>query len=102
MRLASITVENYRSITRAHRVAISDRTILVGPNNEGKSNILRALVTAMSVLTSMRVRLLKGQRTLSFMGIRTRDHYDWETDFPIALQESKPDGESVIRLDWLS
>ena len=100
MRLTSITVENYRSITRAHRVAISDRTILVGPNNEGKSNILRALVTAMSVLTSSMTRVFRAAGGQVILGPTHRDSYDWDTDFPIPLQESTPDGESVILLDF--
>jgi len=104
MRLTSITVENYRSITRAHRVPISDMTVLVGPNNEGKSNILRALVTAMNVLTSgMQRSLIRppgsplAPRGLfpSYSGL-----YDWYTDFPIHLQERKPNGQSIILLEF--
>lgn len=101
MRLTSITVENYRSITRAHRVPVSDTTVLVGPNNEGKSNILRALVTAMNVLTIGMPH--PAGRPSSMIRGRFRTHgsiYDWDTDFPIHLQEKKPNGESTIILDF--
>ena len=41
MRLVSFSVTNYRSITKAYKLPIRQATILIGPNNEGKSNILR-------------------------------------------------------------
>src|SRR5690606_1221705 len=101
MKLTSITVENYRSITRAHRVRISDMTVLVGPNNEGKSNILRALVTAMNVLTGGALRMPPGysQSGRARLPGYTR-FYDWDTDFPIHLQDRKPNGQSVILLEF--
>lgn len=101
MKLTSITVENYRSITRAHRVPISDMTVLVGPNNEGKSNILRALVTAMNVLTGGALRMPPGysQSGRARLPGYTR-FYDWDTDFPIHLQDRKPNGQSVILLEF--
>jgi len=42
MRLIRFSVLNYRSITTAHKIEMSNLTVLVGKNNEGKSNILRA------------------------------------------------------------
>lgn len=42
MRVASFKVSNYRSIDSAE-IDLADLTCLVGPNNEGKSNLLRAL-----------------------------------------------------------
>jgi predicted ATPase len=51
MRLVSFSVENYRSITKARRIPLAASTVLIGPNNEGKSNILRALSVAMLTLT---------------------------------------------------
>jgi predicted ATP-dependent endonuclease of OLD family len=50
MKLVSLTVENFRSITSARKIPISQMTTLIGPNNEGKSNILRALAIAMTSL----------------------------------------------------
>lgn len=102
MRLTSITVENYRSITKAHRIPISELTVVVGPNNEGKSNILRALVTAMSVLTSSRPRFAHPAKA-SRIVVRTssyRSLFDWEKDFPVHLQGRKRNGQSVIILDF--
>ena len=51
MKLKSFSVTNFRSITKAHHVNLSNTaTILVGKNNEGKSNLLKALSIAMEVM----------------------------------------------------
>jgi AAA15 family ATPase/GTPase len=83
MRLVSFSVENYRSITRARKIGLDSNTVLIGPNNEGKSNILRALTVAMEFLTSYR----EDRNT----GIRLRSRYmdasayDWKRDSPIGM-----------------
>jgi hypothetical protein len=102
MRLVSATVVNFRSITRAHKIPISNATVLIGPNNEGKSNIVGALVIGMRVIqrharfvfVSRRVRL-----TPRIVGRRTTD-YDWERDYPIQLQAKQPQGQSEILLEF--
>ena len=98
MRLVSFTVEKYRSIGSTRKIRTGDLTILVGPNNEGKSNILRAMVTAMFVLT-------RGQRRPSTHGVSSRISYDrqvyqWDRDFPLHLQEKNPSGKSQIILEF--
>lgn len=50
MQLVAFSVTNYRSITKASKLPFRQKTVLIGPNNEGKSNILRALVTALEFL----------------------------------------------------
>jgi len=104
MRLVSITIEDFRSITKAHKIHLYPWTVLIGPNNEGKSNILRALVVGMQVLTSSRFGLLDGSRSLRTDGtIRThvsRRDYDWETDFPIQKQAKDAEGMSVIQMEF--
>lgn len=103
MKLVSFTVEKYRSITKAHKIGLDKAAILVGPNNEGKSNILRALVTAMNVLTKGRRRVVSIVSSKERV-LRTRfvnsNFYDWETDFPVHLQEKETDGESVMILEF--
>ena len=47
MQLVNFSVTNYRSITKAHKINLQNITVLVGRNNEGKSNILMALNVAM-------------------------------------------------------
>jgi predicted ATPase len=101
MILVSFSVENYRSITKANRIEVGHPTVLVGPNNEGKSNILRALVTAMEVLTaSPRGFALRAGMRLSLSSLGSRNAYQWEKDFPIHLQKSKPEGFSSLSLEF--
>ena len=72
---------------------MSNMTVLVGRNNEGKSNILNALSLAMDI---MQVYALN-PRILNMISNRyVRDRYKWERDFPILLQNSKPDGCSSV------
>jgi len=94
MRLESFSVENFRSITQANKIKLSNSTVLIGPNNEGKSNILRALNAAMFVLTQTRTRA----GGLRFVPGLSRI-YDWERDFPLSLRKSKGAQCTKITLD---
>ncbi len=101
MRLISFSVQNYRSITKANKIEVGNSTVLVGPNNEGKSNILRALVTAMQVLKNATRHLDLGviQRVI-FVGVRALRYYKWTKDYPIHLQKKNPEGASVFVLEF--
>ena len=92
MKLASFSVVNYRSITKAHKIQMHDMTVLVGKNNEGKSNILRALALAMDVMRLY----IESPRALNFTLRHSRVNYNWELDYPISLQERKPNGSSSV------
>lgn len=95
MNLKSLTIKNYRSITTAYKLPLAASTVLIGPNNEGKSNVLRALVLA--------TRLLLGRRRGSFHRserYRNDADYQWERDFPLHLQAKSPKGESVFILEY--
>jgi predicted ATP-dependent endonuclease of OLD family len=101
MKLAAVSVTNYRSIRAARKLPIKDLTVLIGPNNEGKSNILRALTTSLSVVASFGSQGSRLYRSRIQGLSRVRDDlYDWERDFPIELQHSKPDGESKFLLEF--
>lgn len=50
MQLRFLEVQNYRSIKSAKRLELSNITTVVGSNNEGKSNLVRALECAISTL----------------------------------------------------
>ena len=97
MNLISFAVQNYRSITETEKLPVSNYTILIGPNNEGKSNMLRALVITLRILK----RLGKPSIGLSTKYISRRLHeiYDWERDFPVSLQGTKLDGKSIFTLE---
>ena len=72
-------------------------TVLVGKNNEGKSNILRALTLAMDIMKIYS----KDPRSLQ-IAVRPylKNHYSWEKDYPISLQEKNPNGWSSIDLNF--
>lgn len=93
MKLVSFSVENYRSITTARKIPLSDYSLLVGANNEGKSNILHALTLGMDALIEWhrQVRRTTDGRvvraTASLQSHRYRRMgYNWETDYPIGKQ----------------
>jgi putative ATP-dependent endonuclease of OLD family len=97
MKLVAFSVTNYRSITSAYKLPMKQTTVLIGPNNEGKSNILRALVTALEILSSLAgASILKGR----LRPYARTDSYDWRKDFPMALQGIQLKVESIFALDF--
>lgn len=102
MKLNSIQIQNYRSIIKTQRLPLEDGlTVILGPNNEGKSNLLRAIVLAMECLRSVRMPINPVFREKDGPYFRlARDSYDWESDFPQKLQEKQPDGHTVLTLEF--
>lgn len=100
MRIAAISVQKYRSIKRTPRINLSELTVLIGPNNEGKSNVLRALATSMQVVRLYGLTQV-APTTRTRVGTRRRVPtrlYDWSEDFPKDLQEKTPEGNTIIDL----
>ncbi len=97
MKLLDFSVVNYRSITTARKIQTNNMTVLVGKNNEGKSNILRALTLAMDIMKIYS----SDPRALQF-SVRSylRSHYLWERDYPISLQERNPNGYSSVDFNF--
>lgn len=114
MKLVSFSISNYRSISTAYKLPLTDYTVIVGPNNEGKSNILKGLGLALAILTDQRLFRFDGRlsvythyRGLSYYGNHysngTPDHlrYNWERDFPINLQKNnKISGRSEFTCEF--
>jgi len=100
LRLVNFSVTNFRSITVAHKVPISRTTILIGRNNEGKSNVLKALSFAMNALLEHAAREQRGRLFRRLMHRREDANYYWERDFPIPLQGQKSFKQSVFRLEF--
>jgi len=101
MLLKKFSVSNFRSITSAHAISLSKKTILIGKNNEGKSNILKALNIAMHALQEhawgeKRRKGVLGRKTLKY----EERFYDWERDFPIKIQDRKTGNESIFKLEF--
>ena len=94
MKLVEFSVTNYRSITKAHKIVLQNLTVLVGKNNEGKSNLLTALNVAMMAV----IMHSQGRNPLS----RSRQEYlyNWKRDFPMQLQNRKSGLESIFRLNF--
>ncbi|WP_366521822.1 AAA family ATPase [Herbaspirillum rubrisubalbicans] len=79
MRLAAFSVTNFRSLTNQHQIRLAESTVLLGRNNEGKSNVLHALNIAMNALKVH-------ARDISPHAIPLEQRYYWERDFPLSLQ----------------
>lgn len=112
MRLSSVTVQNYRSITRQTKFSVASLTTLVGPNNEGKSNLLKALVLAMQIIeewpsVNSKGGKLDGQMARLFLtrgryGSRNsgRVTYVWSDDYPLDKQSTAAPKATSLRLDF--
>jgi AAA15 family ATPase/GTPase len=102
MQLVNFSVTNFRSITLAHKISLSKTTILIGKNNEGKSNVLKALDIAMLALQEHALEEKGRQGSVRRTPTRADDRsYYWERDFPIGLQERKTGTQSIFRLEFL-
>ena len=99
MKLTKFSVSNFRSITTAHKINVGNLTVLVGKNNEGKSNILRALSLAMESMMQFS-KNPRMQRTIMAPSFLRRVGYIWDKDFPVSLQENHPDKKTVLDLNF--
>lgn len=105
MELVNFSVTNFRSITAAHKISLSETTILIGKNNEGKSNILKGLDIAMSTLqlhaasTRRPSNYLRPRRAIR----RDESYYNWLRDFPIIFQGRKTGTgtQTIFRLEFI-
>lgn len=117
MRIVSVIVQNYRSIIKETSFDLGSHTTLVGPNNEGKTNLLRALELGMEIIKNWS-RLsdeiapgneVRGQLARIILGSNSRrsqrwelesNGYSWERDFPISRQEKGRSKTTTIRLNF--
>ena len=121
MKLVKFSVTNFRSILKAQNIEISDTTVLVGKNNEGKSNLLKALSIAMEIIkyharhhgmryvrqsSLQRVRinpnpLMNARQTPPEYPFRfgVDNLYKWERDFPIS-KASQTKKKTIFKLEF--
>src|SRR5690606_10817550 len=92
MNLSAFSVTNYRSITGISKIPLGDFAVLIGKNNEGKSNILRALAVSMKILMTH-----GASRSVPW---GNTDKFVWRRDFPISLQTRKSGLDSKFRLEF--
>lgn len=117
MKITEAAVGNYRSIGRQTHFFISDLTTLVGPNNEGKSNLLRALALGLRVievwgrlpdkvaqdgeLTGSQVALIYDSYYPRRQPDKHRDvNYQWTSDYPLSKQSAKSPQPTVVRITF--
>jgi len=96
MKLTYFSIRDYRSIAKAELDNLQTSTILIGPNNEGKSNVLQGLNACLTLL-----RTERPIRTGDNLQLRyDKDSFDWSIDFPIGKQLANRAGESVFELHF--
>lgn len=103
MKIVSFTLCNYRSISSAYKLPLTDYSVIVGPNNEGKSNTLKGLAFALSVLSANRgaMRFRRPEHNpFRFRRTQANFDYEWPRDFPISLQKSEPNGKTEFVLEF--
>ena len=94
MELTYVSISFYRSITNAYKMDLSNLTVLIGKNNEGKSNVLKAIDLGMNILIN--------SQKLQRRKVLPKNLYDWHEDFPLSLQNSKKlkNKKTSIRMDF--
>jgi len=108
MKLVSFSVVNYRSIEKSPKLEIKDSlTVLLGPNNEGKSNFLNAIATALNILERLKYysakefgSAKKNKRIVFSPRLVSERVYSWERDFPIYKQENEQEGATEFTLEF--
>ena len=92
MKFVNFSVEMYRSLLKKCELNISQLTTIIGPNNEGKSNILRAIVTAVRTLEAISEQdatmYKEGSALVLRMWGRHGDMYNWERDYPLSRRKN--------------
>ncbi len=107
MKINTFSIKNYRSIVDKQEITLKDLSIIIGPNNEGKSNILNAITSALSILKSYEYsfthllrryyrKIDRDEHTSS--SYERTSSYKWERDFPIKMQGENKDGKTVFEV----
>lgn len=97
MKLITFSITNFRSITNAHKINLEDITVLLGKNNEGKSNIIKALSVGMNIIsnpTYERHILRKSYYIIE------DECYFWKRDFPISYQNRNRGLETIFKFEF--
>lgn len=87
MRLCSFYVKSYRSIDEVKIDDIRQYCVIAGPNNSGKSNLLRALYIALSLASSGNFERRRKKPQYSY--IHNMTDYVWKRDIPVSLAKSE-------------
>lgn len=94
MKIKKFTIKNFRSITDTQTINVRDLTVLVGKNNEGKSNILKALDKAMMILMDT----TEAYNRYGYAQYQA-NKFNFDKDFPFNLKEEESK-ESLISITF--
>ena len=97
MRLKSFQVKDYRSIGSTFEIGCTNNLTIVGPNNEGKSNLVTALVTALRLLEDHSRNAIRDR--IRTIGRPISRAYEWTTDYPLRLQRDQQ-GTTTFKLKF--
>ena len=95
MKIVSFNIKNYRSIVETRKLNLNKYTVLLGKNNEGKSNIIRALSVCMTCIKDFR----RFRLNIKNGYVMNDKIYSWERDFPVNLQSRKIGRKSIFELE---
>ena len=96
MIIKRFNVQRFRSIIGSETIELHEYNVIIGPNNEGKTNILDALMMSINIITGESRTLRSKRRYISRSPRRlytNRLRYDWVRDYPISLQSEDEDNE---------
>lgn len=97
MKISSIQIKNYRSISDA-KLSLENMTVILGKNNEGKSNVLMAVNVAISAL---QIHAAIKRNIAQYRLQRDNEFYKWERDYPVDKQKGdKRNKKSRFILDF--
>lgn len=97
MRLRSFFVKSYRSIVEAKIDNIQQYCVIAGPNNSGKSNLLRALYIALSLASNGNFERRRKKAQYSY--IHNITDYVWDRDIPVSLT-NKESASTIFKLTF--
>lgn len=100
MRVRQFRLERYRSILKSEAMDLRTMTVLVGPNNEGKSNILRGLVVGLRAISDIGAGTPYPNRGRGRRDEHDFETYAWDTDLPDTVRQTKPNSATVLEFDF--
>lgn len=87
MKLRTFYVKSYRSIVEATLDNLHQYSVIVGPNNSGKSNLLRAIYISLSI--ALEGDFQRARRNRQYSYAYRGENYNWTRDIPVSLKNDK-------------
>lgn len=85
MKLLGFKIENYRSILDSGDIKLTNYNVIIGKNNEGKSNAVAALKLAFECFSFSFYRRYLRVEKIPLL------HYSFSNDYPVGLQNKSDD-----------